>query len=124
MTQVESRPGGLGAIFDLSFSNFVTTSIVRIVYIIGLVMIGLAWIVMVIRGFAAGAAQGLITIIIATIVMALWILFLRIWLELIIVIFRIAENTAIIAHSTGNVPTGGFPVTPAMPAPPSQPTQA
>ena len=57
----------------------------------------------------------------------LWTLFLRIWLEIIIVIFRIAENTTIIAQSTGNLSTGGFPVTPippATPMPPMPPQQA
>jgi hypothetical protein len=122
MTLAESRQPGLGALFDLTFSSFITASIIRIVYIVGLVLIGLWWLAVVIASFANSIVMGLVALIVVTIAAFLWILFLRIWLEIIMVIFRIAENTSIIAQATGNVPTGGFPVTavatPARPTPP------
>jgi hypothetical protein len=61
---------------------------------------------------------GLVGIIVATIIAAIYLLMMRVWLEVIVVLFRIGENTTAMARSMGvGPPTGGFPVMPTQPMP-------
>jgi hypothetical protein len=110
------RPPGLEALFDLSFTRFLTIGVVRIIYILGILLLVLGWLVAVIGGFVNGFGTGLLALIFATIVILLELLFLRVWLELIVVLFRIGENTSAMARGMGvSPPTGGFPVTATAP---------
>jgi len=89
------------ALMDLTFQRFITIGIIKIVYLIGLLLIAIGFLVMIISGFSQGVFAGIAAIIVAPIVAFLWTLFLRIYLELIVVLFRIAENTSIMAGRGG-----------------------
>ena len=91
---MNEEKGILESLFDLSFSELVTTKLVKIMYIIAIGASGIFALVMVIGGFSDSVGTGFGMIIISPIVFFLNILFARIWLELIIVLFKIAENTS------------------------------
>ena len=38
---------GFDALFDLSFTKFLTPSVIRIIYLLGIVLLGLAWLAIV-----------------------------------------------------------------------------
>jgi uncharacterized membrane protein len=116
----QSEIAGIGALFDMSFSRFITVSIIRILYILGMCGIAIGWFGLVIGGFSRGAAAGLGILIVATIMAAIYLIFLRVWLELIVVVFRIGDDTSVIARAYRAASPGGFPVTPLpqQPAPP------
>jgi uncharacterized membrane protein len=116
----QSEIAGIGALFDMSFSRFITISIIRILYILGMCGIAIGWLGFVIGGFARGAAAGLGILIIATIMAVIYLIFLRVWLELIVVVFRIGDDTNVIARAYRAASPGGFPVQPLpqQPAPP------
>jgi hypothetical protein len=112
------RPPGLDALFDLTFTRFVTISVVRIIYLLGMLLLAVLWLIMVVAGFMQGVLAGLVGIIVATIIAAIYLLMMRVWLEVIVVLFRIGENTTAMARSMGvGPPTGGFPVMPTQPMP-------
>jgi Domain of unknown function (DUF4282) len=84
---------------DLKFDRFLTLWLVKAVWGISLVLGALTLIVSIIYGLA----QNELTF-------ALWtpppivigsLLILRIWLELVMVLFRIADNTSVIAQRPG-----------------------
>jgi hypothetical protein len=112
---------GLDALFDLSFTRFLTVSVIKVIYLLGILMLCIIWLMVVIAGFSQGFLPGIGAIIVASIIWVIQLLFLRVWLELIVVIFRIGENTSAMARSMGaSPPTGGFPVMPVAPhAPPA-----
>ena len=90
--------GFFGALFDLSFSEFITTKLIKILYIILLVIIAIGLVVGIVGGLVSmfsrgGFLTGLLTIIMTPIVAVLYVILARMWLELVIVVFRIAENT-------------------------------
>jgi hypothetical protein len=89
--------GFLGALFDLSFSEFVTIKFIRILYIIFLMLIAIGFIFALIGGFVSMFTDsfwsGLWKIIVAPIGALISIVLTRIWLEVLAVVFRIAENT-------------------------------
>lgn len=86
--------GLLGSLFDLSFSEFVTTRVIKVLFILGVIFAGIGSLAFIVSGFRGGFLKGLLFLILSPLVFLLWTLGNRIWCELIIVAFRIAENTS------------------------------
>ncbi len=87
--------GIIGCIFDFSFSEFVTTRIIKILFLLSILLAAFAALSIIVGGFASGTATGFLgALVMAPVVFILSVLFSRIWLELVIVAFRIAENTS------------------------------
>jgi energy-coupling factor transporter transmembrane protein EcfT len=84
------------ALLDFSFSNFVTTKLIKFIYGIALVFAVLGFLGMVIAGialmFSEGVAAGFAFLCLSPFVLFISILLARVYSEFIIVIFRIAEN--------------------------------
>ena len=90
-----NNKGIIACIFDFSFSEFVTTRIIKILFILAILLAGLWALIILGAGFAskdAGTIFG--SLIMAPLVFFFAVLWSRVWLELIVVAFRIAENTA------------------------------
>lgn len=85
------------SLFDVSFSSFVTTKLIKIVFIIGLVFAALGTIAIVISSFRTGVLAGLLMLVLSPVIFLVWSLGVRIWCEMVMVIFRIAENTSKLA---------------------------
>jgi hypothetical protein len=86
--------GFLGALFDFSFTTFLTTKIIKLLYIIS--MIGAAAIAlgMIVAGFGVNSGVGLLALILSPVAFLLVVAYSRIALELVMVFFRIEEHTA------------------------------
>jgi hypothetical protein len=83
----------LADIFDFTFTKFVTPIIIKIVFILLIVLVGLFWLIITIAGFAGGFASGLGAFIGGGIMFLLSIVGYRIMLELVMVVFAIKKNT-------------------------------
>ena len=86
--------GGIGDLFDFTFTKYVTPSVIRIVYILVIVFAAIGWIGAVIAGFGNSVSAGLWALIFATLGALIGILIWRVILELTMVIFAIKDNTA------------------------------
>lgn len=88
-----SPKGFIGALFDLSFTTFVTPMIIRVVYIIGLVVIGLATLFFALSGFFGDSpGLGIVTLIVSPIVGLLYLCFFRMMCEFYLAITRMSED--------------------------------
>ena len=87
------KKGFIGSLFDLSFTEFVTTRIIKFLFIIAIIIAAITAVAIIVSGFAQGFVVGIISLILSPIIFLLYVVLSRVWLELIIVIFRIAENT-------------------------------
>jgi hypothetical protein len=85
-------------LFDFTFTHFVTPSLIKILYILSLIVIGLGFLVIVIAGFTQGFLNGLLGLIFGGIGAVIYVILARLWLEIVIVLFRIEENTERIAN--------------------------
>ena len=47
------QKGFLASLFDLSFSNLITTKVIKVIYILSMILIGLGALVIVIAAFAS-----------------------------------------------------------------------
>lgn len=91
---VRKNGSALGVLFDLSFAEFVTTSMVKLFFIIGIIWSTILTLVLIVLGFKVGASKGVLALLLSPIVFLISVLCARIWCEMIIVVFRIAENTS------------------------------
>jgi len=81
-----------GALFDFGFNHFVTPSIIKVIYILGLVGIALAYLFFVISGFATDTALGIITLLLGPLVALLYLAFFRMMLEFYVAVIRMSED--------------------------------
>jgi hypothetical protein len=92
----------LGALFDVSFQSFITTRIIKVLFLLQMVVAGIASLAVVGAGFSQGFLVGTATLlIVAPLVFLMWMLMIRVQLELVLVVFRIAENTTVMAKASG-----------------------
>jgi Domain of unknown function (DUF4282) len=89
--QGESK-GFFAALFDFSFDSFATPAVVKVLYIIGMVLLGLFWVGAVIFGFTRGAGQGLLILIVGGIGALFYLTLFRITLEFYYAIVRMSED--------------------------------
>jgi uncharacterized membrane protein len=88
--------GFFASLFDISFSNFVTSQLISLLYILAMIFIGIA----TLFGMGAGFFKlihdfwgGMFMIIFTPLIALIYLVIVRISLELVIVIFKIADNT-------------------------------
>lgn len=124
--------GFFGSLFDISFSSFVTTKIIKFVYVLSLIVIGLGALAVVIAGFADSVATGIVfLVIVAPLGALLYAIYTRVVLEVLIAVFRIMESNFELVRlqrsalaGTAPAPASAPPPTDPMPpsAPPPPPT--
>lgn len=100
---MDNAPGFLGSLFDFSFSSFITTQIIKVLY--GLCMLGAAFLALfvIVSGFAVSTGVGVLALFIgAPLAFLVTVIYSRVMLELIIVVFRISEGITQIAQQGGS----------------------
>ena len=86
-------------LFDFSFSEFVTTKIIKVIYGIGVLFAGIVAIAFIVKGFDASAFLGILALIVSPVVFIIYIILIRVWLEVVIVLFKISEDVRDMAKS-------------------------
>jgi len=89
--------GFLATLFDFSFDSFITTTVIKVLYVLVVIITGLSALLFTYSAFATNTTFGLLTLVIGDplfiiIVLALW----RLFLEACIVFFRIAEDIRVL----------------------------
>ncbi|OQX86752.1 hypothetical protein B6D60_05530 [candidate division KSB1 bacterium 4484_87] len=82
----------INTLFDFSFKEFVTIKIIKVIYGIGILFAGIGAIAVIIKGFSAGVLAGILALIISPVVFIIYSILIRVWLEVVIVLFRISED--------------------------------
>jgi len=95
--------GFLGSLFDISFSSLITTKVIKFLYVLSMILIALGALAFVIAGFADSTASGLfILIVVAPLLSLLYLIYVRVFLEILIAVFRIMEtNVELVALQRG-----------------------
>ena len=87
-------------LFDFSFSEFVTPTIIRVLYGIMLAASAIFALVIFIALASRGGGTVVLGIILAPLAFFLYAILARVYMEVLIVLFRIAENSNLIAQNT------------------------
>ncbi len=95
---MEHEKGFFGQLFDFSFTGFIITKVVKLLYGLG-IFFGLAGTIVVIVGaFTDSTAAGAVVLALSPLSLLLYIVAIRVLLEIVIALFRIAENVGDIAR--------------------------
>ncbi|MBD3943375.1 DUF4282 domain-containing protein [Microbacterium sp. NEAU-LLC] len=103
--------GFFGALFDLSFRTFITRRLASVFYLVGLIAIGIGFVVYFVGGIlsgismlwfnpGAGISALIATIIVVPVLTFLAVILLRFIIEGVVALIAIAENTERTAQHT------------------------
>jgi hypothetical protein len=93
MGGTQTQTNFFSALFDFTFNSFATPGLIRIIYIIGTVLIGLGWIGYTITLFSIGGAlAGILTLVFGAIFALFAIALLRVSLEFYYAVVRMSED--------------------------------
>ena len=116
--------GFLGSLFDVSFSSLITTRVIKVIYILSMILIGLTALAFVAAAFSSSVGAGLFTLIVlAPLAALLYLIYVRVILEVIICVFRITETNVELVALQREAAGPGTPPPPTPPAP-EPPTSA
>ena len=80
-------------LFDLSFTEYVTPSIIKVLFIIGIVLAGLFSLLIFVSLSNQGGGAVVAGIIVAPLMFFFYVLMARVLSEVYLILFRIEENT-------------------------------
>ncbi|GAB3878192.1 hypothetical protein GCM10028802_19070 [Terrabacter terrigena] len=84
--------GFFTALFDFSFTNFVTPILVRFVYLLATVALVATWLVLLFSGFVQGVGTGLAVLILGPIFLVIYLAVIRMTLEFYLSVVRMSED--------------------------------
>jgi Na+/H+-dicarboxylate symporter len=91
---MQNERGFFGSLFDLSFTSLVTTRIIKVLYVLAIIVIGLYALFFITAGFHRSSTDGVLVLVIAAPIFTLIsLIYTRVLLEVFIALFRIMENT-------------------------------
>ena len=105
-TQLEAK-GLLAGLFDFSFSTFITLKFLRVIYGLLMALIVLFGLLFFARTASQGGTAFLFALVVVPVMMFVYLVFARIYMELIALFFRIGENTSILVAQAGGQTAGG-----------------
>ncbi len=89
--------GFIAALFDLSFTTFITSKLIKVLYVLGIAGAGVWALVMALGGIGQGGVGWLLALA-APVLFLVGVIYMRVMMELIMVIFRSAEHLTEIAR--------------------------
>jgi Domain of unknown function (DUF4282) len=105
--------GFFASLFDYSFSSFITPKIIKLLYILSTIVVGLWTLFGILWAFKQSTGFGIVTLVLlGPIFFMITMIYTRVWLELLIVFFRIQGDVYEI-----NRRGSGSPVEPVSPEP-------
>lgn len=95
----QQAAGFISSLFDLSFSSFITPKLIKVLFVISIVLAAFGSLFVVLTGFQAGGVFGGLgaLLIVAPILFFFYVMYARVVMEVLIVIFRCSEYLAEIA---------------------------
>lgn len=100
--------GFFAALFDFSFTSFITLKFLKVIYALLVAMILLTGLVSLLAAVSQGGAFIFIGLVLAPLTTLVYLIFARVVLESVAMFFRIGENTSVMAARSDN-PNGALP---------------
>ncbi len=105
------QKGFFQSLTDFSFSSFITKKLIGVLYGIEMVLVAIAVLGLIVMGFKQGIVTGLLLVILSPILLVLSVIAVRVYFEMIVIAFRIEENTSIMAKNMTGSSAGPAPNT-------------
>jgi hypothetical protein len=112
--------GFFSALFDYSFSSYITPKIIKILYVIATVLIALWTLAIVLVAFQASSAAGILALlIVGPVYFLISMIFARVGLEILSAFFHIHGDVQEINRRRGGAPAASGPAPPGLAAGPA-----
>ncbi len=85
--------GFLATLFDFEFKNFIALRFIRVIYVVGVVVIALGALAFAVFGLSQGGASAFFGLIGGVVGFFLYVILMRVYLEVIAILFRIGEDS-------------------------------
>jgi hypothetical protein len=103
---MSGRKGFLASLFDLSFASLIGTRVIAFLYVVALIagaLLILTPAIALVGGtfrasFSSGATVGLVVLVLSPLLFGLYAIATRFQFELLVALFRIADNTSRMAY--------------------------
>ncbi|MDY6892573.1 MAG: DUF4282 domain-containing protein [Chloroflexota bacterium] len=89
---MEQQKGFLGRLFDFSFDEFITPTIIRLLFGLSIALSVVYIISMIWGAFVTSFGYGIVTLVLSPLLLLLFVIIARVYLEIIIILFRIASD--------------------------------
>ena len=95
---MEQERGFFGQLVDFSFTEFVTTKIIKVLFGLSIFFSFVVAIIVIVSAFYDSTAAGAVALVLSPLWILLCIVVARVLLEIVIVVFRIAEHVGEISR--------------------------
>ena len=101
---MEGRKGFFAQLFDFSFTEFVTTRIIKVLYGLAIFFIVAIAVIAIVGSFRESVAAGAVVLVLSPLWILLSVIVVRVLLEIVVVVFRIAEHVGQFSKKQGGQP--------------------
>lgn len=95
-----AQRGFIESLMDTRFDSLITPMLIRFLYVVSMIVLAIGVIVVVIGAFKGSAGSGVLALILAPIGALIYLIVIRLWLELIVVAFKIRDAAEQVADNT------------------------
>jgi cytochrome b subunit of formate dehydrogenase len=95
-----AQRGFFESLMDTRFDSLITPKLIRFLYVVSMIVLAIGAIVWIIAGFSRSAGTGVLFLILAPLVALIYLIVVRLYLELIVVAFKIRDATEETASNT------------------------
>jgi hypothetical protein len=96
-----TKRGFFESLMDTGFDSLITPKLITFLYVVSMVLLAIGTLFVIIAGFASEVGTGILLLFLAPLVALIYLIVIRLWLELIVVTFKIREATEETARNTG-----------------------
>ncbi len=98
----DEAKGLLRSLFDFGFTSLITLKVIRFVYALLVILLSIGAIFFFIAGIASGTISGILSsLIFVPLGYLVYLILTRIWMEILIVVFRLGEDVRAIRLGGG-----------------------
>lgn len=95
-----AQRGFLESLMDTRFDSLITPKLIRFLYVVSMIVLAIGTLIFIIAAFANEASTGILMLILAPLVALIYLIVIRLWLELIVVTFKIRDAAEEISSNT------------------------
>ncbi|MGB7589142.1 MAG: DUF4282 domain-containing protein [Solirubrobacterales bacterium] len=98
--QQHPQLGFFASLRDTRFDHLITPTLIRFLYIVSVIVLAIGAIVFIIAAFVNSAGSGVVTLILAPVIAFIYLIMVRLYLELVVVAFKIRDAAERVAENT------------------------
>jgi hypothetical protein len=87
-----ARKSSFAALFDFSFTTFATPGLIKLLYVMGMVLLVIAWLGYTVFGFVVDPGLGFLALFLGAVLVLFYLAFLRLILEFYFAVVRMSED--------------------------------